>query len=150
MKEIVLNYLGKDSWNRPVYIDDEDNLYKDLNCGDGPLALSTVYGDFDGEPDTPIEYIKKYQDVKFLLNNTGDEGAQRSNKMNYMMLSRLKSDCDYFLGYGGRSSSQLWAGDVKVQISKMKKLHNSFTLGLKPEWLTWKEILRYEILMKNE
>lgn len=70
-------------------------------------------------------------------------------KFNYMMLSRLKMDCDYYLGYGGRSKKSLWAGDEKEQISEMKKLHNGFSENGKPEWLTMDEILEYEIKMVN-
>ena len=64
MEKLILTFVGEDSWNRPVYKDEEGNLFKDTNLGNGNLALCTVYGGFEGEPDTPIEYIKKYQDIK--------------------------------------------------------------------------------------
>jgi hypothetical protein len=66
------------------------------------------------------------------------------DKFRYMMLSRLKSDCDYYLGYGNRSSNALWAEDENQQIETMKALHNSFDGNEKPEWLTWEQILDYE------
>jgi hypothetical protein len=66
------------------------------------------------------------------------------DKFRYMMLSRLKSDCDYYLGYGNRSSNSLWAEDEKQQIETMKALHNSFNGNEKPEWLTWEQIKDYE------
>lgn len=62
----------------------------------------------------------------------------------YQLLGRLKSDCDYYLGMGGRHSKHLWAGDVKGQIKKMKELYNSFPKDKKPEWLTMNQILDYE------
>lgn len=65
-------------------------------------------------------------------------------KFRYMMLSRFKSDCDYYLGYGNRSSNALWAKDEKEHIENMKALHNSFVGDDKPEWLTWEDILEYE------
>ena len=37
----------------------------------------------------------------------------------YRLLSRLKADCDYFLGAGGRAEKHLWAGNVREQIAKM-------------------------------
>lgn len=63
---IQLNYIGEDSWNRPVYEDDKGNIFKDINLGDGELALCTV-SSFDGEPDTPIEYIERYKKAEFKI-----------------------------------------------------------------------------------
>lgn len=65
-------------------------------------------------------------------------------RIRYMFLSRMKQDCDYYLGYGGRNPKQLWAGDEKDQIAHMKALWNSFPEEDKPEWLTWEELLEYE------
>lgn len=70
-------------------------------------------------------------------------------KFNYQMLSRLKSDCDYFLNYGNRSQRVLWEDDVKAHIKKMKTIWNSFTNNEKPEWLTYQEIEKYEIDMSD-
>lgn len=60
----------------------------------------------------------------------------------YQMLARLKSDCDYFLGPGGKHTKFLWALDVNAQIDAMKTLWKK--LPIKPEWLTWDKILDYE------
>ena len=68
-------------------------------------------------------------------------------KFTYMMLSRLKSDCDYFLGYGGKGSS-LWGITVEEHIKEMKVLWNKLTI--KPEWLTLKELQDYEINMSSD
>ena len=70
MKKITIKFLGTDSWNRPVYEDENGKMFKDTNLGKGNMALCTVYGGFEGEPDTPIQYIKKYQDVEFVIENT--------------------------------------------------------------------------------
>jgi hypothetical protein len=71
------------------------------------------------------------------------------DKFRYGMLGRLKSDCDYYLGYGGRNAEHcLWAKDEKEQIEIMKALHNSFDESKKPEWLTWEQILYYEKQME--
>ena len=61
----------------------------------------------------------------------------------YMMLSRLKQDCEYYLGYGNRNASQLWAGDEQTQIDTMKSLWNTFSEEDSPEWLTWDELIDY-------
>jgi hypothetical protein len=67
------------------------------------------------------------------------------DRFRYMMLGRLQSDCEYYLGFGGRNAEHaLWAHDEKSQISIMKDLHNSFGENDKPQWLTWEQILGYE------
>lgn len=65
-------------------------------------------------------------------------------KFRYMLLSRLQSDCEYYLNYGGRSAKSLWAGDEQRQIDYMILLHNSFKEDEKPQWLTMDEILEYQ------
>lgn len=65
-------------------------------------------------------------------------------KFNYQLLSRLQSDCEYFLGNGDRCENHLWAGNVSDQIAKMKELWTGFSEQDKPEWLSWKDILAYE------
>lgn len=59
----------------------------------------------------------------------------------YFLLSRLKADCEYFLGAGGRAEKHLWAGNVREQIAKMRELYDA--LPEKPEWLTMEDIDRY-------
>jgi NAD(P)H-flavin reductase len=70
-------------------------------------------------------------------------------KFNYQMLGRLKSDCDYYLGYGNRNKKHLYYHDEQEHINEMKKLYNSFPDDKKPEWLTYEEILNYEKAMIN-
>ena len=60
----------------------------------------------------------------------------------YQLLSRLQSDCDYFLNAGGRSEKHLWAGTVSAQIHKMRELYDA--LPVKPEWITSDAIDSYE------
>lgn len=64
----------------------------------------------------------------------------------YRLLSRLKADCDYFLGAGGRAEKHLWAGNVQEQIAKMRELYA--LLPEKPEWLTMEDIDRYAYRME--
>lgn len=63
----------------------------------------------------------------------------------YVLLDRLRADCDYFLGAGGRSEKHLWAGNVHAQINKMRELYDA--LPEKPEWLTTEAIDRYAAQM---
>src|SRR5699024_10913013 len=75
-------------------------------------------------------YIQEFESyTKKEENNTNLE-------YNYMLLVRLRSDCEYFLGYGNGSERHLWAGNIDEQIAKMKELYNSFTDDQKPEWIT--------------
>ncbi|HFM9337516.1 TPA: LPD11 domain-containing protein [Enterococcus faecium] len=60
----------------------------------------------------------------------------------YRLLSRLKSDCEYFLGEGARAEKHLWAGSVEKQIEKMRELYDQ--LPEKPEWLSKQDIDNYE------
>ena len=63
----------------------------------------------------------------------------------YVLLDRLRADCDYFLGAGGRSEKHLWAGNVHAQIKKMRELYDA--LPEKTEWLTAEAIDRYAAQM---
>ena len=63
----------------------------------------------------------------------------------YVLLDRLRADCDYFLGAGGRSEKHLWAGNVHAQVKKMRELYDA--LPEKPEWLTAEAIDRYAAQM---
>lgn len=62
---LLLRHKGRDSWDRPVYEDETGKLWKDVepgaNCG--PKLCSALYNAFDGEPDTPMQYMKKYEGV---------------------------------------------------------------------------------------
>ncbi len=80
------------------------------------------------------------------LESIGATPEQRSD--DYRLLSRLKADCDYYLGAGGRAEKHLWAGNVREQIAKMRELYAA--LPEKPEWLTAEDIDRYESQMAGE
>ena len=67
------------------------------------------------------------------------------DRFNYMMLDRLKSDCEYYLGYGGRNAKSLWAHDEQKQIDKMREIYDS--LKIKPKWLTMEQIDEYAARM---
>lgn len=88
-------------------------------------------------------YIQEFESyTKKEENNTNLE-------YNYMLLDRLKQDCEYFLGNGNGNADTLWAKDIDEQIAKMKGLYNSFTDDQKPEWITIEDINNYEKKMKE-
>lgn len=72
-----------------------------------------------------------------------EDWSKYEPKFRYMMLSRMKSDCDYYLGNGNRSTNHLWAGNEVDQISNMIALWNTFEPEDSPEWLTWDELMDY-------
>lgn len=43
-------------------------------------------------------------------------------KFRYMLLDRLRSDCEYFLGNGHKNEKDLWGLNVPDHISAMKVL----------------------------
>lgn len=68
----------------------------------------------------------------------------------YMLLDRMRSDCDYFLGYGRFYGNHLWAGNGVDQIGYMKALWESFPVDMKPEWLTMEQIISFEKQMQSQ
>lgn len=77
--------------------------------------------------------VKKMEDI-----------LKGDNRFKYIMLGRFQRDCEYFLGFGGRSLKHLWSGNVKTHIQNMKDIWNSFSSDEKPQWLTFEKILEYE------
>lgn len=70
----------------------------------------------------------------------------KDQTFDYMMLDRLKSDCEYFLNWGNGCLKHLWAGNISAQIAEMKKIYER--LAIKPEWISLNDILEYEKKMK--
>lgn len=136
----TMKYLGEDDWNRPVFKCLENNvLWKDINCGKNEPALYTCQNNFDGEPDCPIKSSLVITFVDMPQKQTEED------KFNYMMLDRLRSDCEYYLGYGNRNKNRLHENDEKLHVERMKERYNN--CPVKPEWLSYDKILEYEKLM---
>lgn len=68
----------------------------------------------------------------------------RDEQFRYMLLDRMRTDCEYFLGNGNRLAKNLWALDEVDHIACMKALWNSFGENGKPVWLSYEKILDYE------
>lgn len=73
---------------------------------------------------------------------TSDESKFRYD---YMLLGRLRMDCDYYLQHP--HIKHLWAQTIDGQIAKMRELWNK--VDEKPEWLTMEQIDEYETNMKE-
>lgn len=63
------------------------------------------------------------------------------SKFEYMLLGRLRDDCEFWLGYGDRLDKYLWAGSPQRQIEKMLEIYDG--LEDKPEWISRADILDY-------
>jgi hypothetical protein len=74
---------------------------------------------------------------------------ESENKFTYMMLGRLKDDCEYFLGNGHGNPKVLHQLNVKDQIKEMKRLWNELPEDEKPEWLSMEDIQDYEKRMSE-
>lgn len=145
-----LKYLGNDSWDRPVYEDENGRIWKDLDDREGtePSLCTSLNNAFDGEPDTPMYVMKKYEGVK--VEFFPMRMIERKDRFNYMILDRMKSDCDYYLGYGNRNLNRLNSDSIQCHIQEMKDLWNGFADNEKPEWLTYNQILQYEKTMTDD
>jgi len=80
--------------------------------------------------------------------------SRHGPEFRYMLLDRMRSDCDYYLNYETQCHpiyNHLWAHhDPAAQIAYMKYLWNSFPDDGKPEWLTMDQINDYERRMIPE
>lgn len=131
--EITAEYVGEDDWNRKLYKASDGVTYASV---DGQLYVLTD----EGEPLYPTR-----KNIKITT-----DAPNNDYKHTYMMLGRLQSDNDYFLGYGNRNEKRLWAGSVDAQITEMKRLWNELPENKKPEWLSYQDILDYETKMKEQ
>lgn len=122
----------------PCYEDENGKLYFDENNGRNGLELYTgayreEWGEICGEPNRRVtEEI--VCDEPFV---------RHPREMDYMMLDRLKADCDYFLGNGNGYEGHLYYKSVEEHCDEMEKLWNSFAEDEKPEWLTMEQIKEY-------
>jgi len=131
-----LYYVGTDNWDRPIYKDDNQRLWKDLNLGRGkPELYRSSNDEMDGEPDYPVS--GEFEIV---------EAAPKESPyaFQYQMLSMLESKCRYYLGHGNRSSNIFDDGTGRYCIDEMKRLWHLFPDAEKPEWLTFEQICDYE------
>lgn len=128
--------------------------------GDGPGYHCNVFADrnmtcklgsFDihssdlAQNSDPRHWVRK--NVDDMLTTELTDGHY-DESFRYQMLDRLRSDCNYYLGYGNRSANALWArGNEAGQILHMVALYQSFPDDKKPEWLTADDIESFAVQM---
>ena len=129
MKSDVYNALGDVAFKY-------DPLFKEMNWD-----MDTCKNAFEDSIDWFMD--------KFFIENEEDldeskkvESEENPQEFEYRLLSRLKSDCDYYLGNGNRDAEHcLWAKNEQGQIDKMREIYNK--LKEKPEWLSEEDINNY-------
>ncbi len=148
MATLQLTRVGENYNGHQTYKDENGHFWADIHNTPLSETPSEVYNlcpcdDIDGEPGWPTT------DFVILNPPTEREIRMAQYRDKYGLLGRMKADCMYFLGYGNKCEKHLWAGNVTDQIAKMKKLWQEFPDDLKPEWLTWEQILDYERRMSE-
>ena len=76
-----------------------------------------------------------------------DPKQENDEKSQLIILSRLQSDCEYFLGNGNGNDTNLYNSNISEHIKAMKDLW--IGLNTKPEWLGMKDIMHYERKMNS-
>lgn len=146
LSKVNLNWEGY-----MMYRDKDGNYYADINYKPGvkptELWLMAPPDDIDGEPCSMVK--------NFTVENpeTDKEIREANFRYEYMILGRLKSDCDGFLSEGDcryRNPEKIWGNTIESHIKHMKEIWMKFDDDLKPEWCSWEQILEYERKMSNQ
>lgn len=124
---------------KEVVIDDRRFVIEKVEKISGDVSMRDIT--FKDTVGIPINRIENIDFVRSLLAEQSIDKTQPFEN-EYRLLSRLKSDCEYFLGTGARAEKHLWAGSVDEQIDKMRELYD--LLPEKPEWLSKQDIDNYE------
>lgn len=103
-----------------------------------------------GKSVTQLEYVQGVglQEAPIHAEMEIGQTSENDHSHEYMLLDRLRTDCEYYLGHGQRSEKYLWAGSVDAQIQKMQELYDQ--LPQKPKWLTEQDIQNYARQMTEE
>lgn len=153
--KLYKNYSGRNMYGRECFgivVDSYDSELKDLFVTFGivpnqdGMGLSTIlywpkfkYEDILKEDKN---FERRYKsEANVTKATTINQILSRDNTFKYQLLSRMQSDCEYFINRS-QALKNLWAESVEEQIEYMKAIWNN--LKEKPEWLSMKEIEEYE------
>ena len=160
-EEVERYYEAESAWDYKVgdtvYLDDTAFLVEEVRDSEVQLRDPTLlYPIFRAENRSRFEeMLSRDERNDVLRKNTADEKEAVAEEIldnirpatvqdytaEYRLLDRLRTDCEYFLGYGQRYEGHLWAGNVRDQIAKMRELYEA--VPEKPEWLTEEMIDSY-------
>ena len=166
----LINEFCEDEYNEPADFSDLGNVglaYTTITDEKIPIQVNADLVNFRIERYLNGEFLERrqYKSLEELIQNELEElvfdnlisaseeelesihifNGDPASQENYRLLSRLKADCDYFLGAGKRAEKHLWSGYVRTHLDKMRELYAA--LPEKPEWLAPEDIGRYDRLM---
>ena len=125
-----------------LYKDEDGRYYSDLydepeNGKEGTVYRLSPSKEIDGEPDFAVTAI-------IILTNPLSEREKRERefKFDYMMLDRARTDCEYY--DTAEHYNNAHASTIAETIADMKERWQKLPDDLKPEWLSWEQILKYE------
>lgn len=82
-----------------------------------------------------------------------------ATRFNYMMLGRLKSDCEYVVGHlsnfckrkmtESSIANNIWGASIERHFLEMYRLYDQFSKKEKPQWLTREQIDAYKYKIKK-
>lgn len=122
----------------------EFNNYECMYAFDGDEeAIRTIINYFGVDVARTIHRVDAAHSIDYLL-------IPRFVQHDLMMLGRLRSDCDYYLGNGNRYAKNLWARDEKRQIAEMRNLLANIPAEYRNGCITSEEIDEYERKMVRE
>lgn len=142
MKTLELTRVGEHRMDGCLYKDKNGKYYVDCHDEVKDNGISVVYRlspstEPDGEPDAMIECH-----IVILNPLTEREKREKAFSFDYMMLSRQKSDCEYYNSADHYNNAH-WS-TIEETLASMKERWQKLPEDLKPEWLTWEQILAYE------
>ena len=149
-------------WKKEEFTEIVSDLKKigiKLEIDSGHLVLGYDKGkegiiNWDDYPIRVLEEKVKNVDIKGAGNVEQEmnkaEILNQDKEFKYQLLDRMRSDCEYYLGYGNEDAKCLWAGNEKEQIETMRAIYNSFSQNEKPEWITLEQIDGFEKEMVDE
>ena len=139
---LVLTRVGEHHMDGGLYRAENGDYYVDLHNEPEDGEVATLYrlspaNEPDGEPDRKV-----FCTVEFTNPLSEREKRERMYKKDYMMLSRMQTDCNYYSTASSYNHAH-WS-TIEQTIQEMKRIWQSFPEDLKPEWCTWEQILGYE------
>lgn len=127
----------------------EDEIWSSQACYQADSFDKNYYA-INGYIEKVAEVYAQFLTKSIERDNSISELLSHDETFRYRMLSRMKMDCNYYLGNGNCYPGHLWAQNEYNQILYMKALWNSFPEDGKPEWLSMEQICEYEKKMLDK
>ena len=147
LKEFFRFYKDKNGVIREECDPQEVYFYEfnNFECmyGDDDEAIQIIIDIFGVEVAKSIKRYSVGHSIDYIL-------IPGSVKHTWMMLERLRRDCDYYLGNGNRCAKHLWAHGEKEQIAEMRKQLASLPEEYRINCITSEQIDEYERKMLNQ